>query len=48
MYGLLFGFQITNMFVWRGLTAQVMSFILAEYRSWRPAQVAFLLAAFAA
>ena len=34
------------MFVWRGLTAQVMSFILDEYSNWQPAQVAFLLGAF--
>ena len=46
MYTLLFGFQQSNMFVWRGLTAQVMSFILQEFTAWRPAQVAFLLGSF--
>jgi hypothetical protein len=46
MHLLMFGFQETNMLVWLGLTRQVMSFILYEYSSWQPPQVAMLLGAF--
>ena len=48
MYGLIYGFSQTNSWVWKGSIGPLMAFILDEYRAhWPPAQVAFLLGAFA-